>query len=76
VNPKAVAGEEIGHLGYGQRDAAALHMHVDLGANQIKGWSISKRYCRGSEKKKCRQQNPGTEGKAATHNFYCTDAGL
>jgi hypothetical protein len=77
VDPEAVSGQEIGDLGDGKSDPAALDMDVDLGTDQIEGRSFRiARCCDRQKQSQCWQQDRYTERETATHGFYCTDAGV
>ena len=58
MDPKAVAGDEVGHRGDGQRLAGALHANVDFRAGEVKGRGIGEGASRQSEENG--QNNGGT----------------
>ena len=67
MNPKAVAGKQIGRLRDGQSDRAALDVHVDLGSSEIECRALGVQ-CGGSQAAKQRQQKLQT----TAHMIYCT----
>jgi hypothetical protein len=77
MDPKTVAGEEIGHLGDGQRKAVPLYVDIHFRTGQIKGSTVSKTRRRGPQKNEEHRHQDGEPGKSTvTHGYYCTDAAL
>lgn len=40
MNPQPVSGQQVRNLGDGQSQLSALHVHVHLGASQIKAGAV------------------------------------
>ena len=68
MNPEPVARQQVGRLGDGQCDVAALDVNIHLGSGKVEG-RAARRAVRMKPGSRSKQQQ-----QATAHVFYCTNS--